>query len=252
MRKTCLILTAVILFLSFTAPAFASPSSGFPVYEGPGCATPEDAVRLYLEGIQNEDLGKMLSAFAIETCVVRFDYTGQLRRIRSYIPVSSTGHPSVSNLFTAMNIESRKQEIVNAIKFQLVMFHLTDYDPVISTMFMSDDLDAEIAAFVKHFEDNLGTLALRDLELVGFIPPNQLSEMYDGEKNQEQLVSLAEICGADELRSVAALFTVDGKGYYLCCDALQYGDQWYLHKLGGSISSLLLIDQWAGGITPAP
>jgi len=252
MRKTCLILVAVVLFLSLSAPAFASPSLGFPIYEGPGCATPEDAVRLYLEGIQNEDLGKMLSAFAIETFVERFDYTGQLRRIRSYIPFSITAHPSVSSLFTTMNIESRKQEIVNAIKFQLVVFHLTDYDPVISTMFRSDDLDAEIAAFVKHFEDNLGTLALRDLELVGFIPPNQLSEMYDEEKNQEQRASSAEICRADEFRSVAALFTVGGKGYYLCCDALQYGDQWYLFRLGGNISNLLLIDQWAGGITPAP
>lgn len=246
MRVALCMLLAVAFLLSGPCGALAA------TYEGEGFASPEDAVQAYLTGIQNEDLSQMLSAFAIESFVEHYDLKAMLEQIRAYTYSMAIKLPNTNEIFESINVEARKGEIVQAIQFQLMSFHMPELDITQPVTFAGDDSAEAIATFLEAFEANTRTLTIKGLQFDAFIAPETLNELYLSEQNQKNLAKRAPVYGADEIKSVVASLTVEGKPYVLCCDAIRYGDAWYLLSLGGNISQLLGLSMFSGGLVPLP
>lgn len=222
-------------------------------YEGQGYGSPEDAVRAYLEGMQNGDLSQMLAAFAIESYAARYDFQGQLEWTKVYLPSVPGTLPNASPLFQAINVETRKAEVVRDVMYQLLAFNMPDtVDSAAPVVFAGDDAAAQVAQFVQHMEEATHNLALASLQITGFVPPESLHDMYTDPKNRENVDRKRQIIGADEIRSVAMQFTAEGRSCILCCDVARYGEAWYLISFGGNIGNLLGIPATHGGIMLAP
>ena len=210
-------------------------------YEGPGWDTPEEAVMLYLEGMREQDVDKMVSACAVETHVDRFDMQAQLERVRAYTPAMIPRVPNSSDLLRTINIEIRRSSIMHAILWQVTAVCLDDkaYDFSQAIPFTGDNADEEIRAFVESFQKGFGEVDFSDLSVLGFLPPEQLSELYASERNQENIKAQIAPFGAEESRSVIAVFTVGDRLGALFCDAARYGDKWFIHNAHGNAAMLV-------------
>lgn len=107
-----------------------------------------------------------------------------------------------------------------------------------------------MSEFVAQLDKNLSTPELQTLELIGFIPPESLAEVYTTERMQDNLAQRAKILGANQRASCIAVFELNGDEYMLSLDLVAYGDKWYIEECGGIISSLLSFDSSWMGIVP--
>jgi hypothetical protein len=247
-----LVILALAFLLTLAGPgqAAASGDAAPPPYEGPGWETPEDAVQAYLDAFGKADLRGMVSAFAIETYVEHFDFEAQLDRLGAYLPQAEIPYPNANDFFKAMNVEKRRSGIVNSIHYQFFTLRFPEIDLGMLTSFSGDG-----APTPGEFADRMNAVTQGPAEgyaLLAFADPASLSEHYLQPRNQENLAKLAGIYGAEELQSMAALIAVEGKPHLLCCDAIRYGDKWYLCSLGGNIGALLGMSVMQGGLSPAP
>lgn len=211
-------------------------------YEGAGCETPEKAVRLYLDGAKEGDLQKMLSAFAIETYVQHYDLEAQLKRLRTYTFGQEVKLANSNDLFTAINVEGRKSNIVQSILLQTWSLAWPESDPFVPTQLKED---AEATAFVAGLR--LDAWPMQKCEFRMFIDPAVLNDKYSSEANLNNLQKRAAVLGADEIKSMVAVLSIDGKGFALGCDVMRYGERWYLCALHGNIAMLQgIASQWSG------
>ena len=63
-------------------------------YEGSGWNTPEDAVLHYLDGLKEQDLDKMISAYAVESYIDHFDPQAYLERYYQFYPCMTPHIPN--------------------------------------------------------------------------------------------------------------------------------------------------------------
>ena len=221
-------------------------------YEDPGWDTPEEAVLVYLEGLKEQNIEKMISAYAVETCVDHFDLKAQLARLRAYTVSMIPRVPNSGDLLRGINIEARKNEIVQSILLQMTSICLPGQDFSQTIPFTGDDGDKAVAAFVDGIESAFGAVDFSALKFLGFMPPEQLSELYASERNQENIRAQIAPYGAEEARSVIALFMINDKFCALTCDVMRYGDQWFMYKPGGNIASLMGLSVLSGGVISVP
>ncbi|MCL1795994.1 MAG: hypothetical protein FWG37_03785 [Clostridia bacterium] len=228
---------------------FSGLASAIPhAYEGDGADTPEGSVLLYLEGIQAMDLEKMLGAFAIETYAEKTILNEQLMKARSYYFSLPIKLPPSNKLLSALNAETRKNEVVTSIIVQLFRFHLPEYDIYQHTAFaVGAGMADEIAAFIGMLNDGLEALALQTLRVDGFYPPSLASALYDSVSNRSRRDAMARTHGADAVESVIALFTVEETRYMLCCDTIRYDNKWYILCFNGHIGNIFAMPPASGG-----
>lgn len=239
-------LLVCLLAAAIGAPLLSHAEQG--LYEGAGWDTPEEAVMEYLQGLKEQDIGKMISAHAVETYIDHFDLQAQLVRLRTYMMSMVPRLPNTNALARSINIESRKNEIVQSILWQMTTICLPEQDFSQAVAFGGEDTEKEAVAFVSGLDDALGAVDFSTLEVLRFIPPGAIAEMYATEANQKNLRAQSAVYGADEARSVVAVFTVDGKAGALCCDVMRYGDQWYMFRCNGNIGVLIGLSAFTGGV----
>ena len=237
---------ACLLVMCLCAPLWAH--ADLPTYEGPGWDTPEEAVAFYLEGLKEQDIGKMISAYAVETYIDHFDLTAQLARIRAYTLSLVPRMPNTGDLLRAINIEARKDEIVRATLYQITAICLPGQDFTRVTTLSGENDNQDAKEFVEGLEKAFGAMDFGTLDVLLFVPSEVLSEHYASEGNQENLKRQIAPTGADEVRSVVAVFTVSNKACALLCDVMRYGDRWFMFKPIGNIASLLGLDPITGGV----
>lgn len=211
-----------------------------------GFNSPEAAVIAYLEGLRDSDLDRMINAFALEVYIENYDFEAFLNRVRAYIPMQEVRMPNTNEFVTAMNIESRRASIIDGITFQYISLSDPDFDVSLPITIE----EGEAGAFISHLNDNLDALDLLSLEILGFIPPEALIEIYLSEANQNILVYQAVVQGVDELVNCVAVFELDGNRYLLTVEVGNFDGQWYLLQLGGNVSALLGIGWQQQGIIP--
>ncbi|MCL1855474.1 MAG: hypothetical protein FWF86_07045 [Clostridia bacterium] len=220
-------------------------------YEGPGWDTPEDAVTYYLEGMKEQDIGKMIGAYAVETYIDHFNFGAQLARIGVYSMSEVPRMPNAGNLLRSINIEARKHEIAQSILLQLSSICLPwlDFSAPISLWSESGE---KANAFVEELESAFGAVNLHTLVVMGFVPPEMISKHYGSEANRNNMLAQYAPAGADDARSVVAAFVFDDKVGILCCDAIRYEDRWFMSKAQGNIGLLLNFSQLTGGMVAFP
>jgi len=236
-----------LLVVCLCAPLFAHAAQ--PVYEGPGWDTPEEAVLYYLEGLKEQDIGKMIGAYPVETTIDHFDLRAQLTRFRVYTMDMSPNLPNTSDLLRAINVDARRHEIVQSISHHMALLCLSGQDffqPPVS--FAQETIDEEVDVFVTALEDAFAAVDFGTLEVLLFVPPEVISETYASERHQENMQMRIAPTGADEMRSVVAFFIVDGRACVLACDAIRYGDRWFMANPYGSIASLIGLPAYTQGL----
>lgn len=223
---------------------------GTATIEGTGFATAEDAAKAYLTGLQNQDMDAMLSTFAVESYAAHYDFAALVERLKSYQPNFEMRLPGTNEYTQRLNIEGRRNQIVNQIIFQYMIYNtpdeLNDYSPV------TFEDAAAIAEFMEKFESNTQDYVFADIEITGTLEPEDISEMYLSETNQQNIASQAKIYGADagDVANVVITFEADGHEWIFCPQAIQYDGKWYLQSLQGNIAVLLGMTVYTGGIVP--
>jgi len=217
--------------------------------EGTGFNSPEDAAEAYFEGLRNTDLNCMISTFAVESYAENYNFEAAMNRMKVYVPSQEIKLPNSNEFITAMNIESRRSSVTNMILRQYLFLCDSEFDQS-QPQIMEDDI--AVSEFVAQLNKNLDTNKFQTLEVLGFIPPEALTDMYSSEQNKKNIARLAEVYGADELVSRVAVFELDGSRYMLCLDAVDYGGKWYISQFGGNIGALMSVASFTMGIVPVP
>lgn len=246
MKRLAFVILAAVLVAALLGTAFAAAGE---TVEGDGYASPEEAVEDYLDGLKNMDLEQMMGTFAVETFIENYDFEGQLNRMKMYLPSMTVKLPDVNEFTTALNVESRRSEIANAILSQYVSLCMPGTSLGSSPALPLAD-EAEVNAFIGEFTANLEKPDFATLKFVAFLPPEAVDERYSDEANIDNIAKQAQIYGADKLESRVAVFELDGKEYMLCVDVADYGGKWRIAQLGGNIGNILGVDALSGGTAP--
>ena len=83
-----------------------------------------------------------------------------------------------------------------------------------------------------------------------YYEPSEITEYYEGEQFQNSLKKRAESIGAEDIKSVAAVFYVSGAPVLLFADAVSYHGKWYICTVGGNLSVLMNIQSALCGMVP--
>lgn len=215
--------------------------------EASGFDTPEEALLSYLDFMKAADISGMVSTYAVETYVENYDFEAQLKRLRSYHAMQEVKFPNVNEFAVSINIERRRNSIVNAILNQALVIADFDYDLTMPVMLKED---SDIETFVEDYQESLEGIDFGSIEVLGLAKPADLEEKYDSAMNRKYMNTLATVIGADEMESVVVVFRISSQKYLLCCDAARYGERWYLVNPGGNIGALLGISAWTSGAAP--
>lgn len=226
--------------------------------EGAGYKTPEEALEAYIEGLKNNDVDQMLSAFAVESFAENYSIEKMIERLRAYMPTSGYV-PTISDFSLRLNTEQRRAEISRALRNNYLVLTeskailgdnagypipLSDYETEADenepARALADDL------FISDDSSVLGSIEFRE----EFIDPAKLSDAYNKETVRETMERQMAQYGGQDMESVAALFYCEGEPVFLCADAIQYDGLWYLCSLGGTVSAILGMDANLSGMFP--
>ncbi len=243
-------LAALAVTLS-VAPSVAA-TSGTPTYEGPGAASPEDAVTTYMDGLAAADLDAMVSSFAIETYVDNFDMRAYLERIQIYQLGAMPLYLPPDSLFTeALAVEQRHDTVFHQVLFQALRLVDPDLEP---TEGVSLTDPAELEEFYNHLAAAAAALDTSEAASFTFVPLAEVdaeaAEDYESEQNQTNLDELSGILGADEMTDLVVRFTVGGREFFAFFSVVRYGDAWWVAQLGGNFAQLVGISTLEVGAVP--
>jgi len=112
------------------------------------------------------------------------------------------------------------------------------------------DSDATEEERLAQFERVAARAEDYTLTLLGFVPPEALSEVYATESYQAFLAARAEEYDATQLVSRIAAFELDGETHLLFFDVIEFEEEWHIFQLGGSINMLLQLPPTLHGIPP--
>lgn len=248
------ILLLVILFATGMFSSDVKAKGGFSgkTIEGSGFSTPEDAAKAYLNGLRDQDMDAMLSAFAVESYVDNYDLELLLERIKAYYMNSEIILPNTNDYTRQINVLSRTNSIFGSIRMQYMLFNAPDelngFSPI---MFTSEDTN-EIQDFVADFEQDTDNYIFEDLVITGTMQPEELTAVYLDEKNINNITAQAKTFGADaeDVANVVITFEADGQTWVYCPQAVRYDSKWYLQSSQGNLANLLGMSYYTGGIAP--
>lgn len=158
---------AWVLVLLMVATACA-PLVAQAAYEGPGWDTPEGPVEVYLEGLKEQDISKMISAYAVETFIDNYDLAAQVARIAVYNLSMVPRLPNTNQLTRDINVETRKNQIVQAVIWQITSVAMPEQDFAQPTTFSTDNREQEVVEFVDGLDEAYGAVDFSTLRIVGF------------------------------------------------------------------------------------
>ncbi|MCL2164240.1 MAG: zinc ribbon domain-containing protein [Oscillospiraceae bacterium] len=216
--------------------------------EGPGYSSAEDAVSAYLEAFSNTDVESMISTFAVETYVKNYDFEAMINRLRVYTFNSDQVFPSDNQFTTGLNIQRRQSRIADSIRLQYINLFIPDAINDGRPMPLTDDQEA--SSFIRTLSDQKYYESIQKLEVVGFVSPDSLSDLYSSEMNQRNMNQATDIIGAQELENVVSRVKIDSRIYLFCFDVARYGERWYINTLGGNIAPMLGLSAYAMGAVP--
>jgi len=217
--------------------------------EGAGFDSPEAAAMGYLEGLRDADFKRMMSAFAIESYVENYNFEALLNMRRAYMYALEIKLPNTNEFVKAMNLENRRGSVADKLLRQYLFLCVPELDQS-QPQKMGDE--TEVSSFVAQLNKGLNAPKLQTLEVLGFIPPEDLAAPYASEQNKQNLAQLAEVCGADQQVSLVAVFELNEDKYMLCLDIVDYDGKWYISQPGGNIGALMGIASLAMGMMPLP
>lgn len=214
--------------------------------EGPGFDSGEEAILAYARALQKGDVQEILSTFAIETYVDKYDLTAWIENSGTYTISAQQPIPSSDEYTMGLNRIGRQYNITKNLTYMYmtlgkvenfvspIIFNGEPYDKpseLVDDMVIYNWMDMlakmEIGSVLR-FED-----LFQDVEQV-----NRALENYKRYLNCQELIPLA------------VELTIDGEQYYLCVDVACYDGRWYNCNFFGTIGVYLGADALGGGLYP--
>ena len=247
MKKLLICLLALVLA---AAPALGEGTETGAL-EGLGFGSAEEAVTAYLEAMKNGDVEGMLATFAIETYVAEMDAQADLERMGAFQPSYGMRLPLGGEYQRQVAVAARYGQLAESLAYQWMLYSWPEgYEEFDGTaVILSEDGDAE--AFLTGLAENDAAARWQEMEVVEFVEPAELSDMYLSEVNQQNIARQAASYGCDEIVSVVAKLDIGGEEWYQCMDVARYGEKWYNLSLVGYIGHLLGLSLYSGGLVPA-
>ena len=151
--------------------------------------------------------------------------------------------PAVNDFSRGFNIQSRKKQITqDIIKQYAALCIINERDFRNSTIMEEENVSSTLTELSNQLD-------LSSMKILGYIPPEELSEVYGSDDCLDIRTQRANVCGADRMESGVVIFELEGNKYCFCFDAVQYKDKWHIRRLGGQISNLLNLYTDLAGIT---
>lgn len=218
-------------------------------FEGEGYESPEEAVAAYLQAKKNGDAAGMLATFAIETYVENVDAQASLWRVRAFMPGNSA-LPLGGDHQLQMAAAKRYAELANTLYYQWLALSWPDeYGEFGAQAVMFQD-EAEVEAFRAALAANDVAPLLEALELIEFIPVQNIDENYLSQNSLRMRAQQAAAYGCDAMSDVVARLSIGGEEWYQCMQCARYGDKWYNIAFSGNAGNMLGIDAYSAGLAP--
>ena len=247
MKKLLICLLALMLA---AIPAFGEGTETGAL-EGPGFDSPEEAVTAYLEALKKGDVEGMLATFAIETYVSEMDAQAYLEWMWAFALGDFRGAPVSDPYLRQIVVYQRQAELTNELYRQYLFYSWPEAYGEFSADALRLNGEAEVEAFLSALSASTFTNTLGSLEIVEFVEPAELSDMYLNERNQQTIARQAASYGCDELVTVAVKLDIGGEEWYQCMNVARYGEKWYNLSFSGYIGILLAMSSYAAGLAPA-
>ena len=247
MKKLLICLLALVLA---AAPALGEGTETGAL-EGPGFGSAEEAVTAYLEAMKNGDVEGMLATFAIETYVAEMDAQADLARMGSFQPGYGMRLPLGGEYQRRVAVAARYGQLAESLAYQWMLFSWPEGYEAFGDESITFQEDGDAEAFLTGLAENDAAARWQEMEIVEFVEPAELSDMYLNERNQQTIARQAASYGCDEIVSVVAKLDIGGEEWYQCMDVARYGEKWYNLSFSGYIGILLAMSSYAAGLAPA-
>lgn len=193
--------------------------------EGNGFSSPEDAITAYVEALQDGDIGKMVSTFAIESYAEGFDFEAYLRVYPS-IQLHAIGVPLPNSgaYQEQLNAYARYATIASDIRLGYLALIDIDYLPIYHVR-PGDEMDAEIEALTEELSGNNFDKELSQMEIGDILTEEEL----DANKKvvAHQFDNYFAYLDVDDLQEVAIEVEFDGKDFILYMLTAEIDGRWY-------------------------
>ena len=209
----------------------------------------EEAVAAYLEAMRSGDVAGMLATFAIETYVENADAQASLWRIRAFLP-NSNALPLGGDSQMQIAAAKRCAELASMLCYQwLALSWPEEYGEFGGQAVMFQE-EAEVEAFRAALAENDISAALREMEWIGFIPPQQLDEVCLSQNSLRIRAQQAAGYGCEAMSDVVARLSIGGEEWYQCMQCARYDGRWYNIAFSGDVGNRLGIDAYSAGLAP--
>lgn len=216
--------------------------------EGSGYNSPKECMEAYMEYMKNADYQGMLSCYAIETAVEKYDMEAYIDRMQCITPTFDFINTD-DEFSTALSNECLRTHVFRTIRYGSWYLY---GDTIISeglTYAMEDDEDASDLIEKWLPSDMAKRLSkIDDVEVVDS-DDEIIEECLSKDYIEEQLEKFEKIYGVDDYQPSVVAFSIGSDDYYFMADCMKYGNKWYLCPSNAMLASIYGIAINNGGMT---
>lgn len=203
------------------APAGAQDAS-------PSVATPEGAVRIYLDAFKARDLGTLMDVSAANPVAEQVDFVAYVERIRAWLPFQAPA-PATDPFLVDLNRVQQLSQLLGQTRM-LTYGLLTDVQLDGSAVTPVD------AAWAEAFIDQLDLGRLDGLEIGEIALPDP--EIMGSDRYRELTAKQAAVYGADEMTERVAVVSLEGRDWLVGFTLMRFGEAWHVAQQSSAIAGL--------------
>ena len=256
--KAPLIIAIVVAVLALAALAYVLfVGNTIRKYEGSGYSSPEAAIEAYANALKDNDLDKMVSAFAIESFNKNLDLDAYIDRTGVYIPYNMA-IPEKNELEKKINIEQRRSSILTGIWTQMSYIISPEYADVgdLNVPIPMKNYGSANELFAELFPNNSSNIFSsikigKTMDVKGvakYLDDDSLADQYYSTGFQKSFQKTYDCFNPDDYQSIAIELEINHKDFLLFANAVQYSGKWYLYQFHGYLGNITGLSQLTGGL----
>ena len=214
--------------------------------EGPGFNSPEEAILAYARALQKGDVQEILSTFAIETYVDKYDLTAWIENSGAYTISAQQPIPSSDEYTMGLNRIARQYNITKNLTYMYMT--LGKVENFVSPITFNGEPYDKPSELVDDMVIYNWMDMLAKMEIGNVLRFEDLFQ--DVEQVNRALENNKRYLNCQELIPLAVELTIDGEQYYLCVDVACYDGRWYNCNFFGTIGIYLGASALGGGLYP--
>lgn len=202
--------------------------------EGPGYATPEEAVMAYLDAMNRGDAYGMISTFAMESFAAHVDpmlYIDHNARFSPHPFLAINSIPYRDDYVVSLIAQARYGSIAWDLNACYAMYALgTDQ------AYNHYETAEERRALAEQFSNSVLNNIAGNVEFVEWLNPAALTGGFVTTPGAGgDLIGSMAYAGADDITEISALIRINGKAAIQGMYCVKYGDRWYNLSFGSRI-----------------